>query len=119
MTKRTLLYLCFASALAASLGAQAQEKSKLSEVQILKGDSYVQRRTSLAARFEYEKAQALEAISKKYQQELQSLETERLALEADYRKTLGCALDAAINWQTKTCEDKSAKSKSVSEKETK
>lgn len=113
MTIRTVLYLFFAAALAASLGAQAQ-KPELSTEQTLRGDLYVQKRSSLAARFEYEKAQALEAISKKYQQELQQLETERIALEADYRKTLNCD---AWDWTKRACE--AAKSKPVSEKETK
>ncbi len=90
-----LLLLCgFTAALAAP--------AELSEVQKLKAKNYVERRSSLPARFEYEKAQAFEAITKKYQQEAAGIEQERQALETEFRTALEPEAATTFDWPSLT-----------------
>lgn len=99
-----VLWLVFVTPLLAQ-EAKPVDPPTLSALQLLKGENLTLRRTSLAARFEFEKAQAIEAISKKYQQEVQQLETERIALEAEYRTALKPKDGAVWNWTTHQFDD--------------
>ncbi len=98
--------LLFACSLTAVLAAPAE----LSEVQKLKAKSYIERRSSLPARYEYEKAQAIEAVTKKYQQEAVELESERQALEAEFRLMLTAAPNETFDWSSLTFKVKSVPS---------
>lgn len=94
--------LILSAAILSTVFLYATEPAGLSEVQQLKAKSYVERRASLPARYEYAKAQALEAVSKQYQAEIQTLEKERAALEADYRLALKATPADVFDWKTLT-----------------